>query len=79
MKLKEGKKGQTYTVKTINAEESLERRLRMLGLTDGSFISILGKKRCGSMVVKIRGTRFALGSAVSSAIEVGGETECRKQ
>ena len=78
MRLTEGKKGQTYTVKTIKAEESLERRLRMIGLTDGSFISVLGKKRGGNMIVKIRGTRFALGSAVSRAIEVGGETICRK-
>ncbi len=78
MRLSEGQKGKTYTVKTINAEESLERRLRMIGLTDGSFISVLGKKRCGSMVVKIRGTRFAFGSAVSRAVEVGGEVKCRK-
>ncbi len=78
MRLYYGQKGKTYTVKTIDAEENLERRLRMLGLTDGSDVSVLGKKRGGNMIVKIRGTRFAIGSAIANSIEVGGEARCRK-
>ena len=78
MRLIEGQKGKTYSVKSINTEESLERRLRMLGMTDGAAVSVLGKKRGGNMIVKIRGSRFALGSAVANSIEVGGEVQCRK-
>ena len=78
MRLAEGQKGKTYTVKAITAEEGLQRRLRMIGMTDGSAVSVLGKRRGGNMIVKIRGTRFALGSAITNSIGVGGEVKCKK-
>ena len=80
MLLIDAKKGHTYTVGSVDMPDiRLERRLRMLGMTDGSNISVLGKKRCGSMIVKIRGTRFAVGNEITKFVALGGETSCPKQ
>lgn len=51
----------------------LERRLEALGLITGSKVSVMRKKRKGAMIIKVRGTRFALGSGISSHIEVRGD------
>lgn len=79
MLLIDGKKGYTYTVRSVTtADTRLERRLRMLGMTDGSSVSILGKKHGGNMIIKIRGTRFAVGNEITKSVILGGETTCRK-
>ena len=75
MKLIEGKNFETYIIKEINLEEGIKRRLEMLGMTQNSKIEILNSKKSGTMVVRIRGTRYAIGKEFVAGIEVGGEVD----
>lgn len=70
MNLKEGRNQHTYQVKQIHIEMNLERRLEALGLTEGSNITILNNDKKGSLTVKFRGTRFAIGKRIADHIEV---------
>jgi ferrous iron transport protein A len=70
MKLSEGEIGRTYRVKGISLAIHMERRLEALGLTCGAPICVMNKKRRGALIVKIRGTRFALGGSMADEIEV---------
>lgn len=70
MILKQGKNNHTYKVSSINIELKLERRLEALGLTQGAHITILNNDKQGSLTVKFRGTRFALGRRIADNIEV---------
>ena len=71
MSLVEGNKGEEYIVRSIQLETAVKRRLQMLGLTDGSKVKIINRKRSGSMIVGIRGTRFAIGRRFAAGILVG--------
>ena len=70
MTLQEGNAGSRYIVEKLELPVTLERRLEALGLIEGRFISILRKKRHGAMVIKVRGTRFAVGFGISTHIRV---------
>lgn len=70
MTLQEGNAGSRYVVKKLELPVTLERRLEALGLIEGSTISILRKKRHGAMIIKVRGTRFAVGWGISTHISV---------
>ncbi|MDO5558662.1 MAG: FeoA domain-containing protein [Oscillospiraceae bacterium] len=60
--------GKKYIVQSIKLDEDIERRLETLGLTSGTSFEILGKKRRGSMIIKVRGTRFAIGADIAIGI-----------
>ena len=68
MTLSQAKKGSSYTVAGINLDLKVKRRLQMLGMTHGTEISILNKKPSGPMIIKVRGTRFALGKSFCDGI-----------
>lgn len=70
MHLKQGKNNHTYVVISIHIELQVERRLEALGLTEGSCITVLNNDKKGSLTVKFRGTRFALGERIARNIEV---------
>ena len=70
MTLQEGAPGSLYTVQGTQLPLALARRLQALGMTTGCPVQVLRKKRRGAMVIKIRGSRFALGQAISSRITV---------
>lgn len=70
MTLKQGKNNMTYQVVSIDIELQLERRLEALGLTEGSYITILNNDKKGSLTARFRGTRFALGRRIADHIEV---------
>lgn len=72
MKLIDGNAGYTYKVLEIQLDEGISRRLQMLGMTIYSNIEVMNKKRNGAMVIKIRGTRYALGKEFVKGIEIGG-------
>ena len=63
--------GQTAVVGKINLAHDISRRLEMLGLTGGTQISLLNKKKNGAVIVKLRGTRYAFGRDIARGIEVG--------
>ena len=70
MNLKEAMVGRSYRVAQITSPEDTERRLETLGITEDSSLSVLGKKRCGTVIVKSRGTRFALGYKIAENIMI---------
>ncbi len=70
MTLQQGAPGLPYIVQSFDLPLGLARRLQSLGMTPGSQVRILRKKNQGAMVVKFRGSRFALGRAISSHITV---------
>lgn len=72
MRLIDGEKGFIYEVEKINLDKNVKRRLEAIGMTENSRVFILNKKRNGAIIVKIRGTRFALGKKFAEGVEIGG-------
>lgn len=70
MKLYEGKKGSTLRVVHMELPLQTERRLEVLGMLEGTKITVVERKKKGAMIVKIRGTRFAVGQSITECIEV---------
>lgn len=73
MKLSEGIKGNTYIINSIDLDERVTRRLQMLGMTRGTRLSVLNKKHAGPMIIKVRGSRYALGRKFCRGINVEAE------
>lgn len=70
MVLSNGKKGFEYTIEHIELDLKVKRRLQMLGLTHGTKVTVLNKKNRGPMIIKVRGTRFAIGKGFLDGIFV---------
>lgn len=70
MTLFEVKTKKHYVIKGLFVELDITRRLEALGLNDGTVINVLTRKRNGALIIKVRGTRLALGKHISSGIEV---------
>lgn len=77
MSLFEGEKGNCYEVKGLYVEEGLTRRLQALGLNDGTVITVLNRKKNGALIIRVRGTRLAIGKHISQGIEV--EEKCNEK
>lgn len=73
MTLQEGLPGAKYRVQKMELPVNLERRLEALGLIEGTTVSVLRKKHKGAMIIKVRGTRFAIGLGISSHIAVANK------
>ena len=70
MTLREGTIGNHYQVKEIQLEDKVKRRLQMLGMTKGTEVRVLNNKKSGSIIMKVRGTRFAVGRRIAEGILV---------
>ena len=70
MYLKDAQVGHSYVVEKIDLPFQLERRLEALGMTRQTPVSILNRKGKGILIIKLRGTRFALGYNITKNIEV---------
>ena len=70
MTLREGIIGNRYEVIEIQLEDKVKRRLQMLGLTKGTAVWVLNNKKSGSVIMKVRGTRFAIGKQIAEGILV---------
>ena len=70
MLLREGNVKEGYLVEDIRLEDSIKRRLQILGLTQGTRVEILNRKKSGTIIMKVRGTRFAAGKQVAEGILV---------
>lgn len=77
MSLFEGMKGKSYEIKGLYVEEGLTRRLQALGLNDGTVITVLNRKKNGALIIRVRGTRLAIGKHISQGIEV--EEKCNEK
>ena len=67
MKLYEGEIRNAYTVRSVMV---ITRRLEALGINEKTEILVLNKKQSGTMIIKVRGTRLALGRRITGGIEV---------
>ena len=81
MKLYEGKTQNAYVVRSVTVDEAITRRLEALGVNENTQIFVLNKKQSGTMIIKVRGTRLALGRKITGGIhveEVAGDGTQRK-
>lgn len=70
MTLYEGKIKGRYQVTGVNTEEKVTSRLRALGINEKTCVKLLNKKKNGSIIIMVRGTRLAIGKEISIRIEV---------
>lgn len=73
MTLLEGAISGKYTVLKLELEQAVGKRLEALGLTEGTQVIILNKKKGGSIIFKVRGTRLAVGKRIADSILVEEE------
>lgn len=70
MTLNNGEKNATYIVEKLDLPLHIEKRLEALGMLAGTKVEILNNKSGGTLIIKVRGTRFAIGKGISKNIEV---------
>ena len=70
MSLFEGEKGKAYEILGLYVEEGITRRLQALGLNDGTVVTVLNRKKNRALIIRVRGTRLAVGRHISMGIEV---------
>lgn len=68
----EGKIGSSYIINDIKLPIQIEKRMEALGMIRDTPISVLNCKGNGILIVKIRGTRFALGYNITKNVIVRG-------
>ena len=70
MTLDQGIAGHTYIVETLNLAPRIEKRLQALDMIDSTPVDGLNNKNGGTMIIKVRNTRLAIGRGISSRIVV---------
>ena len=70
MKLYQCKTGSVYQVTKIQLSRPLKGRLDAFGLREKTQITVIGRKHSGTLILKVRGTRLALGHRIGEGIEV---------
>jgi len=70
MTLYEAQKGKSYCIEGLYVEPAITRRLQALGLNDGTIVNVLNRKKHGALIIRVRGTRLALGKHISSNIKI---------
>ncbi len=70
MLLKDLTVGQSCVVERLDLPFQIERRLQALGMTQDTRLQVLNRKGQGIMIIKLRGTRFALGCNITRRIFV---------
>lgn len=70
MKLYQGEIGKTYLVSSVLVDEKITRRLEALGVNEETPVTILNKKGSGTLIIKVRGTRLALGRKIAEGIDM---------
>lgn len=63
--------GQSCVVQRLDLPFQMQRRLQALGMTQDAPLQVLNRKGKGIMIVKLRGTRLALGYNITRRIAVG--------
>lgn len=72
MTLLQANTGGVYSIENIELEASATRRMQTLGMTKGTNITVVNKKRFGAVIIKVRGSRFALGRRFAEGVFLGG-------
>lgn len=73
MTILEGTVRETYIVTDIHTEENVMRRLEALGINSGTHLKLMNRKKNGTVIIKVRGTRWAVGKDIAEGIEVAPE------
>ena len=74
MTLSEGKVGEIYTVLEVQMEQkNIVRRFEALGILEMTKIQVLNTKRGGAFIIKVRGTRLAVGKSIAQGIIIKEE------
>ena len=72
MLLKDVGAGQRCVVEGVDLPFQMERRLEALGMTRRARVAVVNRKGRGILIVKLRGSRFALGEQITRNITVSG-------
>ena len=59
-----------YIVTDIVMDKTIMRRLEALGINSGSRLQMMNQKKNGTVIVKVRGTRWAIGRDIAGGIQV---------
>lgn len=70
MSINEGIVKNTYEVCELQVKEEIMRRLEALGINEGTKVTVLNRKRNGSCIIKVRGTRWAIGKQIAQGIMI---------
>lgn len=70
MTLDKGAVGCSYAVVAMDLPAQVQHRLEALGMTLGTQVAVLGSKGHGTLILKVRGTRVAMGRGITGKIEV---------
>lgn len=70
MRLYEGMVGKTYVIEDVGVDCTLMSRLKALGVWKQSKVTLLNKKMSGTVIIRVRGTRLAMGERITGAITV---------
>lgn len=70
MLLKDLAAGESCKIEKIDLPFQVEQRLLSLGMTKDAKVSVLNRKGKGILIIKLRGSRFALGYHITQNIEV---------
>ncbi len=73
LRLTETIEKKNYTIEKISLEEDVTRRFYSLGMTENTELTVLGAKRNGARIIKVRGSRFAVGKSFCEEIYVKGD------
>lgn len=71
MLLKDIEVGQSCVVERMELPFQIQRRLEALGMTRRAQVAVVNRKGRGILIVKLRGSRFALGEQITKNITVG--------
>ncbi|MCI9137688.1 MAG: ferrous iron transport protein A [Lachnospiraceae bacterium] len=75
MTILDGNINQSYIVTDIATEETIMRRLEALGINSGTKLRVMNRKRNGTLIIKVRGTRWAVGRDIAGGILVNPAEE----
>lgn len=70
MTLDEGIRGNSYIIESLSLPIEMHRRLEALGMIKGTTLHITNSKNNGTLIIKIRGTRFAIGKGITKNVQV---------
>lgn len=68
MTLNAGQANHSYWIEHLDLPPALGQRLEAIGMTKGSAVHVVSNKNRGTMIVKIRGARFAIGRGVTENV-----------
>ncbi|MFG6383204.1 MAG: FeoA domain-containing protein [Lachnospiraceae bacterium] len=75
MTILEGTVRKAYIVTDIVMEDTIMRRLEALGINSGTKLWMMNQKKNGTIIIKVRGTRWAIGRDIANGILVNPAEE----